>query len=33
MTDQQEKWRLPFHPFKCVVSKQFKLGRTSTLNY
>ena len=28
---QWEKYCLLFHPFKCVTSKQYNLGRTSSL--
>ena len=28
----QDKYCLPFHPFSCVISKQYNLGRTSSLN-
>ena len=30
--DKQEKYCLPFHPFMCVISKQYNLGKTSSLN-
>ena len=31
--DQQEKYCLPFYQFKCVIGKQYNLGKTSSLNY
>ena len=30
--NERERYCLPFHPFKCVMSKQYDLGRTSSLN-
>ena len=31
-SNQREKYCLLFHLFKCVLSKHYKLGRTSSLN-
>ena len=28
--DQREKYCLPFYQFKCLISKQYNLGRTSS---
>ena len=30
--DQQEKYCLSFHQFKCVINKQYNLSRTSGPN-
>ena len=32
LDDQREKYCLTFHQFKCVISKQYNLGITSSLN-